>query len=76
MNMEQEYNNELLTAISWEDNVCKVANYQDKHKRFGIVYGTESKDFTIIHQLDSFEPEVIMLSKENVERLVQFYNTL
>jgi hypothetical protein len=76
MNTQKEYEKELLTAIQWEDSVCKVANYQESFKKFAIVYGCETEDFTIIHQVDCFEPEVIMLRKDDVEKLVQFYNTL
>jgi hypothetical protein len=75
--MKTTFDEELLTALKWEDNLCNVAQYDNQFSSLAIVYGRESKAFTIIHEVKSSkEPEVMFLSKENMEKIVNFYNTL
>jgi hypothetical protein len=75
--MKTTFDEELLVALKWEDNTSNVAHFEGQFSRMAIVHGRESDSFTIIREVKSFkEPEVLYLSKEDMQKIVNFYNTL
>ena len=75
--MKTTFDEELLTALKWEDFTSKVAHFEGQFSRMAIVHGLETDSFTIIREVKSTkEPDVLCLTKEEMEKIVSFYNTL
>jgi hypothetical protein len=75
--MKTTFDEELLTALKWEDNTSKVAHFEGQFSRMAIVHGCETDSFTIIREVKSTkEPDVLCLTKEEMEKILRFYDTL